>query len=44
MMARSRSRSAAFNPMFAIADVLETDHGCSNEQSDAWLEHMGPWG
>ena len=44
MMARSRSRSAAFNPMFAIADVLETDHGYSNEQSDAWLEHMGPWG
>jgi len=28
----------AFNLMFAIADVLEADHGWSVEQSDAWLE------
>ena len=33
----------AFNLMFAIADVLEADHGWSFEQSDAWLERMGPW-
>jgi hypothetical protein len=31
----------AFNLMFAIADVLESDHGWSFEQSDAWLERMG---
>ncbi len=29
--------------MFAIADVLESDHGWSFEQSDAWLERMGLW-
>jgi hypothetical protein len=33
----------AFDLMFAIADVLEADHGWSFEQSDAWLEHMGLW-
>jgi len=33
----------AFNLMFAIADVLESDHGWSFEQSDAWLERMGLW-
>ena len=33
----------AFNLMFAIADVLEADHGWSFEQSDAWLERMGLW-
>jgi hypothetical protein len=33
----------AFNLMFAIADVLEADHGWSVEQSDAWLERMGLW-
>jgi hypothetical protein len=32
-----------FNLMFAIADVLESDHGWSFEQSDAWLERMGLW-
>ncbi len=31
----------AFNLMFAIADVLESDHGWSFEQSDAWLQRMG---
>ena len=33
----------AFDLMFAIADVLESDHGWSFEQSDAWLERMGLW-
>ena len=33
----------AFDLMFAIADVLEADHGWSFEQSDAWLERMGLW-
>jgi hypothetical protein len=31
----------AFNLMFAIAEVLEADHGWSFEQSDAWLQRMG---
>ena len=33
----------SFDLMFAIADVLEADHGWSSEQSDAWLERMGLW-
>ena len=33
----------SFDVMVAIADVLETDHGWSFEQSDAWLERMGLW-
>jgi hypothetical protein len=33
----------SFDLMFAIADVLEADHGWSFEQSDAWLERMGLW-
>ncbi len=33
----------SFDLMFAIADVLESEHGWSFEQSDAWLERMGLW-
>ena len=33
----------SFDLMFAIADALESDHGWSFEQSDAWLERMGLW-
>jgi len=33
----------SFDLMFAIAEVLESDHGWSLEQSDAWLERMGLW-
>ena len=33
----------SFDLMFAIADVLESDHGWGFEQSDAWLERMGLW-
>ena len=33
----------SFDLMFAITDVLESDHGWSFEQSDAWLERMGLW-
>ncbi len=35
--------SHSFDLMFAIANVLEADHGWSLEQSDAWLERMGLW-
>ncbi len=33
----------SFDLMVAIADVLQSDHGWSFEQSDAWLERMGLW-
>ena len=33
----------SFDLMFAFADVLESYHGWSFEQSDAWLERMGFW-
>ena len=33
----------SFDLMFAIADLLESDHGWSFEQSAAWLERMGLW-
>ena len=42
-IARGGYDGRAFDLMFAIADVLETDHGWSFEQSDAWLERMGLW-
>ena len=29
--------------MIGIADMLESDHGWSIEQSDAWLHRMGLW-
>ena len=32
-----------FDVMVAIADLLETDHGWSAEQSEAWLDRMGLW-
>ena len=31
----------SFDLMVAIADVLQSDHGWSFEQSDRWLERMG---
>jgi hypothetical protein len=42
-IARGGYDSRSFDLMFAIADVLEADHGWSFEQSDAWLERMGLW-
>jgi hypothetical protein len=33
----------SFDLTVAIADVLQSDHGWSFEQSDAWLERMGLW-
>ena len=33
----------SFDLMVAIADVLQSDHGWSFEQSDAWLQRMGLW-
>ena len=32
-----------FDVMVGIADLLESDHGWSTEQSEAWLERMGLW-
>jgi hypothetical protein len=42
-MSRGGYDGRAFDLMFAIADVLEADHGWSTEQSGAWLERMGLW-
>ncbi|MBW0179872.1 MAG: hypothetical protein KXJ50_02235 [Vulcanococcus sp.] len=42
-ISRGEYDERAFNLMFAIADVLEADHGWSFDQSDAWLERMGLW-
>jgi hypothetical protein len=42
-MSRGGYDGRSFDLMFAIADVLESDHGWSFEQSDAWLERMGLW-
>jgi len=33
----------SFDVMVTIADLLEREHGCSLQQSDAWLERMGLW-
>ena len=33
----------AFDLMVAIAEVLQSDHGWSFEQTDLWLERMGLW-
>ena len=33
----------AFDVMVGIADLLEGDQGWSTEQSQGWLERMGPW-
>ena len=32
-----------FDVMVDIADLLESDHGWSTEQSETWLERMGLW-
>ena len=32
-----------FDVMVAIADLLESDHGWSTEQSETWLDRMGLW-
>jgi hypothetical protein len=42
-MSRGGYDGRSFDLMFAIADVLEADHGWSFDQSDAWLERMGLW-
>ena len=42
-IARGGYDGCSFDLMFAIADVLQSDHGWSLEQSDAWLERMGLW-
>ena len=40
-IARGGYDGRSFDLMVAIADVLQSDHGWSFEQSDAWLERMG---
>ncbi len=42
-IARGGYDGRSFDVMVAIADVLQSDHGWSFEQSDAWLERMGLW-
>ena len=42
-LARGGYDGRSFDLMFAIADVLESDHGWSLEQSDAWIERLGLW-
>ena len=42
-IARGGYDGRSFDLMVAIADVLQSDHGWSFEQSDAWLERMGLW-
>ena len=40
-IARGGYDGRSFDLMVAIADVLQSDHGWSFEQSDAWLERIG---
>ena len=42
-VARGGYDGRSFDLMVAIADVLQSDHGWSFEQSDLWLERMGLW-
>jgi hypothetical protein len=42
-IARGGYDGRSFDLMVAIADVLQSDHGWSFEQSDRWLERMGLW-
>ena len=42
-IARGGYDDRSFDLMVAIADVLQSDHGWSVEQSDAWLERLGLW-
>jgi hypothetical protein len=42
-IARGGYDGRSFDLMVAIAEVLQSDHGWSFEQSDAWLERMGLW-
>ncbi|WP_296367953.1 hypothetical protein [Vulcanococcus sp. Clear-D1] len=42
-ISRGGYEERAFNLMVAIAEVLESDHDWSFEQTDLWLERMGLW-
>jgi hypothetical protein len=42
-LSQSGYDDTSFDAMVGIADLLESDHGWSNEQTEAWLEHMGLW-
>ena len=42
-IARGGYDGRSFDLMVAIAEVLESDHGWSFEESEAWLTRMGLW-
>ena len=42
-IARGGYDGRSFDLMVAIAEVLQSDHGWSFEQTDLWLERMGLW-
>ena len=42
-LSQSGYDDTAFDVMVGIADLLESDHGWSTEQSEAWLDRMGLW-
>jgi hypothetical protein len=42
-LSQSGYDDTSFDAMVGIADLLESDHGWSTEQTEAWLEHMGLW-
>ena len=42
-IARGGYDGRSFDLMVAIADVLQSDHDWSFEQTDRWLERMGLW-
>jgi hypothetical protein len=42
-IARGGYDGRSFDLMVAIADVLQSDHDWSFEQTDLWLERMGLW-
>jgi hypothetical protein len=42
-LSQSGYDDTAFDVMVGIADLLESDHGWTTEQSEAWLDRMGLW-
>ena len=42
-LSQSGYEDTAFDVMVGIADLLESSHCWSSEQSEAWLECMGLW-
>jgi hypothetical protein len=42
-LSQSGYDDTTFDVMVGIADLLESEHGWSTEQSEAWLDRMGLW-